>query len=162
MNNLFHASLNSPVGWLKIITNTNTLLAVRFKPEKEKESTFQPEVLKNTFQQLKEYFMGKRKTFNIPIAPEGTEFQKSVWLKVMNLPYGQTASYGTIASVTGSIKNARAVGLANAKNPIPIIIPCHRIVSSTGKLTGYAGGLEIKRWLLLHEANHLKTPGLLF
>jgi methylated-DNA-[protein]-cysteine S-methyltransferase len=162
MENLFHTSLETPVGWLKIITNKEVLISVRFISEKEKVSTFQPDVLKNTCQQLNEYFEGKRRTFNIPVAPGGTEFQKYVWQKVMNVPYGQTASYGMIARETGSIKNARAVGLANAKNPIPIIIPCHRILSSSGKLTGYAGGLENKRWLLLHEAIHFTVPGLLF
>lgn len=162
MNNLFHTYLESPIGWIKIITNSEALLSVRFVPEKEKESNLQPEVLKNSYQQLDEYFEGKRKIFDIPVAPEGTDFQKEVWKKVLKVPYGQTTSYGIIAGEMGSIKNARAVGLANAKNPIPIIIPCHRIVANTGKLTGYAGGLENKRWLLLHEAIHSEVPGLLF
>ena len=162
MQNVFYKYLNSPVGWLKITTNSGSVLSISFTKTSGKNSELQPEVLQNACIQLEEYFAGKRKVFDIPLAPLGTDFQKEVWKKVTEVPYGEKNSYGFIAEQIGSSKKARAVGLANAKNPIPIIIPCHRIVGNKGELTGYAGGLEIKRRLLLHEAVFYTAPGLLF
>ena len=103
------------------------------------------------------YFSGNLKEFSIKLAPEGTGFQKRVWNLVSEVRYGEKATYLHIAKKIGAETYTRAVGLANGKNPIPIIIPCHRIIGANGKLTGYAGGLEKKKWLLLHEQNNTKT-----
>ena len=101
--------------------------------------------------QLDEYFRGERKTFDLPLAPKGTDFQKNVWNALQEIPYGETKTYGEIAAAVGNPKAARAVGMANNKNPIGIIIPCHRVVGANGKLVGYAGGMEKKEWLLQLE-----------
>ncbi len=105
-------------------------------------------LLKEAAKQLSEYFSGKRKTFELPLAPSGTEFQKKVWDTLKQIPYGETMSYGEVAKKIGNDKACRAVGMANNKNPIPIIIPCHRVIGSNGKLVGYGGGLDIKKKLL--------------
>lgn len=99
-------------------------------------------------EQLLEYFNGNRTTFTIPLAPQGTEFQKSVWTALQNIPYGETRSYKEIATIIGNPKASRAVGMANNKNPIAIFIPCHRVIGSNGAMVGYAGGLPIKEYLL--------------
>ena len=101
--------------------------------------------------QLDEYFRGERKTFDLPLAPKGTDFQKKVWNALQKIPYGETRTYGEIAAAVGNPKGARAVGMANNKNPIGIIIPCHRVVGANGKLVGYAGGMDKKEWLLQLE-----------
>ena len=101
--------------------------------------------------QLDEYFRGERKTFDLPLAPKGTDFQKKVWNALQKIPYGETKTYGEIAAAVGNPKAARAVGMANNKNPIGIIIPCHRVVGANGKLVGYAGGMDKKEWLLQIE-----------
>lgn len=111
----------------------------------------QTPLLKKACCQLEEYFEGKRKSFDIPLCPEGTEFQKRVWQALLKIPYGQTATYKDIAAATGNIKAVRAVGMANNRNPVAIFIPCHRIIGSNGKLVGYAGGLDIKKKLLQIE-----------
>ena len=98
--------------------------------------------------QLEEYFAGERKAFDLPLAPKGTEFQQKVWKALTEIPYGETRTYGEIAAAVGNPKGARAVGMANNKNPIGIIIPCHRVVGANGKLVGYAGGMEKKAFLL--------------
>ena len=104
--------------------------------------------------QLEEYFAGKRKTFDLPLVPKGTEFQQKVWKALQEIPYGETRTYGEIAAAIGNPKAARAVGMANNKNPIGIIIPCHRVVGANGKLVGYAGGMEKKEFLLELERNN--------
>lgn len=104
-----------------------------------------------TFNQLKEYFAGTRKKFDVPLNIEGTEFQKKVWNELIKIPYGNTISYKTLSEKLGDVKAIRAVGKANGKNPIAIIIPCHRVIGANGKLTGYASGLHIKEKLLLLE-----------
>ncbi|HPF50714.1 MAG TPA: methylated-DNA--[protein]-cysteine S-methyltransferase [Draconibacterium sp.] len=150
----FITYLDSPLGWLKIITNSKELLSISFEETQNVSNNQIPEIHQHTIQQLKEYFNGYRKEFDLKLAPAGTDFQKKIWSLVQKVSFGETASYLDIALTSGSEKNTRAVGLANGKNPIPIIIPCHRIVGSNGKLTGYAGGLDRKRWLLLHEQKH--------
>ncbi len=105
-------------------------------------------ILKKTSQQLQEYFAGKRKVFDLPLAPKGTEFQQKVWRALKEIPFGETRSYGEIAKRIGQPKASRAVGGANNKNPLPIFIPCHRVIGANGKLVGYAGGLEVKKTLL--------------
>ena len=104
--------------------------------------------------QLEEYFAGKRKTFDLPLVPKGTEFQQKVWKALQEIPYGETRTYGEIAVAIGNPKAARAVGMANNKNPIGILIPCHRVVGANGKLVGYAGGMEKKEFLLELERNN--------
>ncbi len=105
-------------------------------------------LLKKASNQLQEYFSGKRKLFDLPLSPQGTEFQQRVWNALQEIPYGKTCSYKDIAKNIGNIKACRAVGMANNKNPLPIFIPCHRVVGANGKLVGYGGGLDIKEKLL--------------
>jgi methylated-DNA-[protein]-cysteine S-methyltransferase len=162
MTNIFKTTIETPVGFLEITTDNHFLLLVSFCDKYQQYSGFQPEILKETIKQIEEYFKGVRKEFNLNLKPEGTEFQIKVWEQVKNVPFGKTVSYLEIAKFTGSEKNARAVGMANGKNPIPIIIPCHRIIGANGRLTGYAGGLDKKRWLLKHELEFSYYPEFLF
>ena len=108
-------------------------------------------VLDRVEAQLEEYFAGSRTTFDLPLEPSGTDFQLSVWELLRRIPYGFTTSYGELARALGDQQKSRAVGAANGANPIPIIVPCHRVVGSKGELTGFGGGIERKRWLLEHE-----------
>jgi len=109
-------------------------------------------VLAEAAEQLRAYFKGQLKVFDLPLVPQGTAFQKSVWNALMAIPYGETRSYMEVAACIGASKAVRAVGAANGQNPIPIVIPCHRVIGSNGKLTGFGGGLPLKRWLLDLEA----------
>lgn len=144
----------TPVGILEIEENGSGITKVHFSSEEERNSLIEKPELKETAlikkaaKQLKEYFAGKRKLFELPLEPEGTEFQKKVWDALLKIPYGETRSYGQIAEQIGNKKASRAVGMANNKNPIAIIVPCHRVVGANGSLTGYAGGLNIKDILL--------------
>jgi len=104
--------------------------------------------------QLSEYFAGKRQQFDLPLNARGSTFQQAVWRALTEIPYGETTSYGKVAASIGHPDGARAVGVANGQNPIPIIVPCHRVIGADGSLTGYGGGLPTKRWLLDHEAHH--------
>lgn len=113
------------------------------------------ETIKEAFRQLEAYLGGELQTFSLPLAPQGTDFMRTVWQALCAVPYGSTASYQEIAIAAGSPKAARAVGLANNRNPIPLFIPCHRIIGADGKLVGYRGGLEVKRTLLALESSHV-------
>lgn len=115
------------------------------------------DLINKAFSQLEEYFDGKRASFDLPLDANGTDFQKSVWNALINIPYGETRSYKEIAETVGVPKGYRAVGLANNKNPIGIFIPCHRVVGADGDLVGYAGGLDLKRFLLELEKTHAKN-----
>ncbi len=122
------------------------LFGEKYKPDGfEKQET---SLIKEASKQLDEYFNKKRKVFNLPLILYGTDFQKKVWNELQNIPYGKTCSYGELAAITGNSKASRAVGMANNRNPIVIIIPCHRVIGHDGSLTGYAGRLELKRQLL--------------
>jgi methylated-DNA-[protein]-cysteine S-methyltransferase len=110
-------------------------------------------LLREAAMQLQHYLAGKRKSFDLPLAPDGTEFQQTVWSALQVIPYGETRSYVEVAKRVGRPKAARAVGMANNKNPIPIFIPCHRVIGANGKLVGYAGGLDVKQYLLNLEKN---------
>ena len=113
-----------------------------------------PEAAFGARAQLESYFSGNRNQFDLPLAPAGTAFQQAVWSELTRIPFASTASYGEIASRVGRPKASRAVGAANGNNPLPIIIPCHRVVGSDGSLTGYSGGMDIKEFLLRHEARY--------
>ncbi len=118
-------------------------------------------VLREARQELEEYFRGERTRFDLPLAPRGTPFQQRVWRALCDIPYGETWSYQRVANAIGHPSATRAVGASNGKNPIAIVIPCHRVIGADGSLTGYGGGLPMKRWLLEHEAGR-RQPGLPF
>ena len=144
---------NSIIRDIFISADENFLLSVKFVNHNFIENK-ENKIIKQTIKQLDEYFNGKRKKFELPLNPKGTEFQKKVWLQLMNIPYGKTATYKDIATLIGNTNASRAVGNANNKNPIAIIIPCHRVIGSNNKLTGYAGGLDKKEKLLNLEKNN--------
>lgn len=134
---------------LKICYTDEAITCIKFAKDDEDISLSQTSKLSNkAFKQLSEYFDGKRKKFDLPLHVEGSEFQKQVWNALRKIPYGETRSYKDIAEYIGNPKAVRAVGMANNKNPIVIILPCHRVIGSNGKLVGYAGGLDKKTWLL--------------
>jgi methylated-DNA-[protein]-cysteine S-methyltransferase len=144
--------LKTPLGWLKFNCTDHSLKSISFQDPSDSTtaSTFS-EYGQKVRQQLQEYFKGTRTKFNLNLAPEGTSFQKEVWQQLENIPFGQTISYRELARQIGDPNKMRAVGRANGQNPIPIIIPCHRVIGSNGQLTGYSGGIYRKKWLLRHE-----------
>lgn len=143
---------NSPIGNILISADDNYLYGVSFTDSIKNNDLIPNPIIQKTIQQLNEYFLGKRKSFNLPINPVGTDFQKRVWEELIKIPYGETRTYKEIASNIGKSQASRAVGNANNKNPIGIIIPCHRVIGSNNKLTGYAGGLDKKEKLLKLES----------
>jgi methylated-DNA-[protein]-cysteine S-methyltransferase len=136
--------INSEIGFLNLISNENELISISFSDEAGVNSEFQPQILTQAKIQLNEYFQGTRKEFQLKINPEGSKFQIEIWKLVSQVGYGKTASYLDIAQQAGSAAKTRAVGMANSKNPLPIIIPCHRIIGKKGDLTGYAGEFIVK------------------
>ena len=142
----------TPIGTAKIIGDENGIISVSVIDDKIETSAIIPKNLQNCVQQLNEYFKGNRTEFDLKLNPQGTDFQKQVWKELLNVPYGKTRSYLEQSKKLGDPKAIRAVASANGKNPIWIIIPCHRIIGSDGSLTGYAGGLWRKKWLLEHES----------
>lgn len=144
--------LHTPIGIICIEANEEAVTALYFDREYEKQGnlTKEPEtaLLKKAVDQLKEYFQGRRKVFDVPLNPAGTEFQKKVWQALCTIPYGQTRSYGEIAAQIGNPKACRAVGGANNKNPIMIFIPCHRVIGADGSLVGFGGGIYAKEYML--------------
>ncbi len=140
----------TPIGRIGIKDNGHSIIEVYFiKAAEDKELELKETPLtKEAARQLDEYFQGKRKDFDLPLEPKGTPFQKSVWEALTTIPYGETRSYKQIAEKVNSPKAYRAVGMSNNKNPISIIIPCHRVIGANGKMVGYGGGLEIKEHLL--------------
>lgn len=153
--NLCTLYFKSPIGILEIQTNDNALLSVTIAKERKKVSGTIPFIMSETYRQLKEYFEGSRIDFNLRIHLEGTDFQKRVWNELLNIPYGEIETYKGIAEKVGNIKASRAVGNANNKNKLLIIVPCHRVIGSNGKLIGYREGTCNKEWLLSHERLHL-------
>ena len=146
---MFKKVINLPVGKIEIIEENEKITELNIYNEKknniiEKDT----KLLLETQKQLKEYFEGKRTKFEIPLNPKGTEFMKKVWKELLKIPYGEVRTYKEIAEKVGNGKASRAVGMANNKNPIPIIIPCHRVIGSNNKLVGYALGLDMKKYLL--------------
>lgn len=153
--------MDSPVGQLQLVANETALVAVLWDCEKSNRVRLatlvedpQHPVLIEARRQLQEYFAGQRNVFELPLDFAGTDFQKKVWQALLNIPYGQTRSYREIAEQVGNVKAVRAVGAANGKNPISIIAPCHRVIGSSGKLVGFAGGLDKKEILLNIERTH--------
>ncbi len=144
--------IKSPLGYTKILGDEDGISSVTVLNSDEKETDIIPLELEDCVFQLKEYFEGTRKTFDLKLNPEGTTFQKNVWEVLLTIPYGKTLSYLELSKRIGDVKAIRAVANANSKNPIWILIPCHRVIGSDGSLTGYAGGLHRKQWLLDHES----------
>lgn len=150
--------ISSPIGDLYLIANSHALIALDNTSSdlyKNATKTETHKVLNLTHKQLDEYFSGARVKFELPLEPSGTPFQQKAWGALMKIPYGKTWSYSKQAHFINSPKACRAVGGANGKNPIPIIIPCHRVIGSTGKLTGYSGGMKMKVGLLKHEGHQI-------
>src|SRR5690606_1404800 len=138
-------------GYTKITGDIDGISLVKVLDSEEKITDIIPQPLEDCAFQLQEYFQGIRKAFDLKLNPEGTPFQKQVWKLLQQIPFGKTISYLDLAKQLGDVKAVRAVANANAKNPLWIIVPCHRVIGSNGSLTGYAGGLHRKEWLLHHE-----------
>ena len=167
---LSRITMPSPIGTLTIVANDRALVAIRWDTESDgrEPDAHNPvdaklgdaivdgapgdhPVLAAAVEQLEQYFTGGRTEFDLPLDAEGTEFQHRAWEALQRIPFGETITYGEQAVLLGDKNKSRAVGAANGKNPIPIVVPCHRVVGSNGHLTGFAGGLNIKAWLLDHE-----------
>tara|TARA_R110000796_G_scaffold37722_3_gene95061 strand:- start:9186 stop:9659 length:474 start_codon:yes stop_codon:yes gene_type:complete len=151
------AYIKTPLGVTKIKGDENGLSEITVLNTDEKITDIIPEVLEDAVYQLQEYFSGKRELFNLDLNPEGTDFQKKVWKALLEIPFGKTTSYLELSKTLGDVKAIRAVASANGKNPLWIVIPCHRVIGSDGSLTGYAGGLHRKKWLLEHESPFKQT-----
>jgi len=146
--------INSPLGYTKIVGDENGISQISVLNSEEQITDIIPHELEDCANQLQAYFEGSRKTFNLNLNPEGTEFQKKVWKLLGEIPSGKTISYLQLSKQLGDPKAIRAVANANGKNPLWIIVPCHRVIGSNGSLTGYAGGLHRKQWLLNHESEN--------
>jgi methylated-DNA-[protein]-cysteine S-methyltransferase len=145
--------IDTPLGQLRLVSDGTALLRIEFPDQHGSDGVAATDaVLRQCEQQLGEYFAGKRQTFQLPLAATGTEFQQRVWAALRDIPFGELRSYRDIAEGIGNRKAVRAVGAANGKNPIPIIVPCHRVIGSNGSLTGFAGGLAAKQLLLQLES----------
>ena len=151
MNTTRHGALDTPIGRLRFTSDGAGIITIRFPGDRggtERASATSDAVLNEAARQLAEYFAGARRAFELPLRPTGTPFQLRVWSELQRIPYGETISYGELARRIGAPNAARAVGLANGANPIPIVIPCHRVIGSDGSLTGFGGGIATKRALL--------------
>jgi methylated-DNA-[protein]-cysteine S-methyltransferase len=153
--NLFHKFITSPVGKLKLVASDKGLVAILWENDNPRRVPLtssveddQQKILVEVERQLNQYFTGERRSFSLPLDMRGTPFQKDVWEALLSIPFGETRSYGQLAKQIGRSSASRAVGAANGRNPISIIVPCHRVIGSSGKLTGFAGGLETKATLL--------------
>lgn len=160
MNRRAHTVVDSPIGPLTLVAVDGDLAGLymglhRHRPAAETFGERDPAPFTTVIRQLEEYFAGRRTEFDLPLAPAGTPFQHTVWAALREIPYGRTESYGHLAERIGRPGAARAVGLANGRNPVSIIVPCHRVVGATGALTGYGGGLDRKRQLLDFEQGAL-------
>ena len=155
---MLYANLTTPLGMLLAATDGDALVSLEFgagrqapRPDGDREERPAAPVLRATRKQLEEYFAGRRRVFDLPLAPAGTPFQLKAWQALRRIPYGETRSYGEQATAIGRAGGARAVGMANSRNPIVIVIPCHRVIGSDGSLTGFAAGIERKQALLRLE-----------
>jgi methylated-DNA-[protein]-cysteine S-methyltransferase len=147
-----HTTLDSPLGPLTLVSDGSALTALHFDAAGVPGEAAQDDVLAAASSQLAEYLAGERRAFDPPLSPAGTPFQREVWAALQEIPYGETIGYGALAARLGRPSAARAVGLANGRNPLAIVVPCHRVIGASGALTGYGGGLERKRLLLELEA----------
>ena len=150
-------TLPTPIGALLLAVRGSNIMHIGFAEERHPHQRLgewrqDAARLSELRRQLLEYFAGDRQMFDLDLHAIGTEFQRTVWAELQRIPYGETISYGELAKRIGNPKAMRAVGLANGRNPIPIIVPCHRVIGANGSLTGFGGGIERKRWLLQHEA----------
>jgi len=146
--------VDTPLGHAKIVGDKIGINSVSLLNTQEKLSEIIPETLLECVTQLKAYFNNERKTFDLKLNPEGTDFQKIVWKQLETIPFGKTISYLQLSKRLGDVKAIRAAASANGKNPLWIIVPCHRVIGSDGSLTGYAGGLHRKQWLINHESEY--------
>lgn len=146
------AFIQSPLGVTKIEGNADGIASISVLNSNEKLTDLVPAILQDAVYQLNEYFEGKRQQFDLKLNPVGTDFQQRVWKALADIPYGKTVSYLELSKTLGDVKAIRAVAAANGKNPLWIVVPCHRVIGSDGSLTGYAGGLHRKKWLLEHES----------
>ena len=160
LNKLDTAVISSPLGAIKVIGDKDGIQEISFLDEAEPFSTSIPEALTLAVSELQSYFTQKTTDFTFKLNPKGTDFQKKVWLQLQCIPFSKTATYTDMAKALGDPKVIRAAANANGKNPIAIVIPCHRVIGSDGSMTGYAGGLWRKEWLLNHESS--VTQGSLF
>ncbi|WP_457559039.1 methylated-DNA--[protein]-cysteine S-methyltransferase [Candidatus Harpocratesius sp.] len=149
-NSPFFNSFKSPIGFLEICANNNVITSIMFI-ESPRTPSNPNEITNNAINQLEKYFNHELTKFDLPLALEGTIFQRKVWSELINIPYGKITTYKEIAEKIGNSKAVRAVGNANGKNPIAIVIPCHRVIQTGGKLGGYSAGISKKKWLLTHE-----------
>ncbi len=161
MNNPQTAYYQSPVGLLEIKVADSFVTSVLFVEDQKSNSDLNP-ILENTIEQLQQFFNGERKIFDLPLKQNGTDFQQNVWNELLTIPFGKTWSYLQLSKKVGDVKAIRAVGTTNGKNKLAIIVPCHRVIGSDGALTGYAGGLWRKQWLLDHERNVISKQQSLF
>lgn len=162
---LYYDEIDTPIGPLLLVSDGSALVELGLPhrgaaPAPPEDATPSPSRLRTAARQLKEYFAGTRREFDLPLHPAGTPFQLEVWGALLGIPYGETVSYADIARRIGRPRAVRAVGAANGANPLSIIVPCHRVIGSHGDLVGYGGGLPLKRWLLTHERRHARTPSL--
>jgi methylated-DNA-[protein]-cysteine S-methyltransferase len=162
MESFFTSNYSSPIGNLPLVAHENALIAVLWENDSPNRVNLpaqlieqETRILTETKKQLDAYFEGKRKIFDLPIQTEGTDFQVKIWKALTEIPFGQTRTYGQLAKEINQTSASRAVGAANGRNPISIIIPCHRVIGTNGKLTGFAGGLEAKQYLLKLEGSLL-------
>lgn len=146
-----YAFMDSPIGPLTLVSGSDGLRSIVFGARAPDGAELDSGAHASVISQLNEYFRGRRRVFDIPLAPRGTAFQRSVWRQLLEIPFGETRSYGDVARALRNPGAARAVGMANHDNPIPIVIPCHRVVGADGSLTGYGGGLDVKARLLAME-----------
>ena len=155
-NTLTYDVVQSPIGRLILASDGVALVGVWMANASPTDTAWSrlkgdDDILAQTREELEEYFDGRRRTFDVPLAPNGTEFQRSVWSALTEIPFGTTISYSELARRVRNEAAVRAVGAANGRNPIPVIVPCHRVIGSDGSLTGFGGGLPRKKWLLQHE-----------
>ena len=146
------AFIHTPLGIAKLLGDMEGLQSITILNSEEIITDVIPEVLEDAVYQLNEYFEGNRQNFDLELNPQGTDFQQRVWKALSDIPFGKTTSYLNLSKTLGDIKAIRAVAAANGKNPLWVIVPCHRVIGSDGSLTGYAGGLHRKKWLLEHES----------
>lgn len=144
--------IDSPIGKIAIFAENEKIIRINLKTDEKPDSVITEKILLKAEKQLFEYFSGKRSFFELEYEFSGTDFQKSVWRELEKIPFGETKTYGEIAAAIGNPKAGRAVGSSCNKNPLAIIVPCHRVIGAGGKLTGFACGTEVKKWLLGHEA----------